>query len=87
MESYLFEREVIRWSCESGSPLIERVIWTDDILAFTFDISAKNGFPEPRRVSDILDALATGTAERIPDPWARIIRDEDLNDREREVRD
>ena len=87
MESYLFEREVIRWSCESGSPLIERVIWTDDTLAFTFDISAKNGFPEPRRVSDILDALATGTAERIPDPWARIIRDEDLNDREREVRD
>ncbi len=87
MEFYLFERELIHWQRESESPIIERVIWTDDVLAFTFDIHAKTGFPEPRLVSDILDALATGAAERVSDSWARVIRDEDLGEHERKVRD
>lgn len=85
MDSYLFKGEVIRWNRES--PIIERVVWTDDVLAFTIDINAKTGFPQPRLVSDILDALATGVAEQVSDPWARVIRDEDLGEQERKVRD
>ena len=43
---------------------------------------------EPKRVSEILEAISEGIAfKQKQDPWARIIRDENLTDREKQYRD
>ncbi|MBC1258918.1 DNA-binding protein, partial [Trichormus variabilis V5] len=70
--------------------IVERIIWIDEgyIIAFVIDINAKKGLPEPRKISDILEAITEGIAfKQQQDPWARIIRDENLTDKEKEYRD
>lgn len=90
MSGDLFVNELIAWKSDSSDPLVERVLWIDEgcTIAFVFNIAAQKGFPQPRKVSEILEALSEGLAFReINDPWARIIRDEDLTNKERECRD
>lgn len=90
MDNYLFTNDLIEWRNSSNNLLIERILWIDEgyTIAFVFDINAKSGFPEPRRVSEILESLSEGLASKLlVDPWARIIRDDDLTDREKERRD
>lgn len=77
-------------TARTSERLVERVLWIDEgyILAFVFDIEAKKGFPHPRKISEILEALSTGLATKIAkDPWARIIQDEHLTTKEKECRD
>lgn len=86
MHDYLFTNDLIEWKNSLDNPLIERVLWIDEgyVLAFVFDINAKLGFPQPRRVSEILEALSEGFVTKLlNDPWARIVSDEDLTDREK----
>ena len=86
MHDYLFTNDLIEWKNSSDNPLIERVLWIDEgyVIAFVFDINAKLGFPQPRRVSEILEALSEGFVTKLPnDPWARIVSDENLTDREK----
>jgi hypothetical protein len=86
----LFVNEIIKWQDNSERPLIERVLWIDEgyIIAFVFDLNAKKGFPQPKKVSEILEAISAGLAiKKIQDPWARIVRDESLTAREKEIRD
>jgi len=85
----LFVNELIEWQDNSESLLIERVLWIDEgyIIAFVFDLNAKKGFPQPKKVSELLEAISAGLAiKKIQDPWARIVRDESLTTREKEVR-
>ena len=86
MHDYLFTNDLIEWKNSSDNPLIERVLWIDEgyVIAFVFDINAKLGFPQPRRVSEILEALSEGFVTKLlNDPWARIVSDENLTDREK----
>jgi hypothetical protein len=86
MRDYLFTNDLIEWKDSSGNPLIERVLWIDEgyTIAFMFDINAKLGFPQSRRVFEVLEALSEGSAIKLlNDPWAKIVRDADLTDRER----
>jgi hypothetical protein len=86
----LFVNELIEWQDDSEIPLIERVLWIDEgyIIAFVFDINAKKGFPQPKKVSEILEAIAAGLViKQTLDPWARTVRDESLTQKEKEVRD
>ena len=90
MNNDLFVNELIEWIDESGNNLIERVLWIDEgyVIAFVFDINAQTGFPEPKKVSEIIEAISDGKALKLKsDPWARIVRDEDLSDKEKELRD
>lgn len=92
MNNNLFVNEIIVWSSQSANEkdLTERVLWIDEgyVIAFVFDINAKQGFPEIRNISDILEALSNGTAHKQEcDPWARVIKDENLTKRIIEVRD
>ncbi|MBW4419913.1 MAG: DDE-type integrase/transposase/recombinase [Myxacorys californica WJT36-NPBG1] len=89
MHNYLFTNDLIEWKNSSDNSLIERVLWIDEgyVIAFVFDINARLGFPQTRRVSEILEALSEGSAIKLPnDPWVRIVREADLTDREKEHR-
>ncbi|MBD2441547.1 Mu transposase C-terminal domain-containing protein [Nostoc sp. FACHB-110] len=86
----LFVNDLIEWIDESGNNFIERVLWIDEgyIIAFVYDINAKTGFPEAKKVSEIREAISDGHALKLKlDPWARIVRDEDLSPKEKELRD
>ncbi|MGG6297979.1 hypothetical protein ACQ4M4_26590 [Leptolyngbya sp. AN02str] len=90
MSIYLFSNDLIEWGNTSGNPLIERILWIDECysIAFVFNIYAESGFPELRKVSEILEALAEGIASRcMIDPWGKILREDDLTVREKEIRD
>ncbi|BAY32862.1 HMG-I and HMG-Y, DNA-binding protein [Nostoc carneum NIES-2107] len=86
----LFVNDLIEWIVYDNAHVVERIIWIDEgyIIAFVIDINAKKGLPEPKKISDILEAISEGVAfKQQQDPWARIIRDENLTDREKEYRD
>ncbi|WP_414587906.1 Mu transposase C-terminal domain-containing protein [Scytonema sp. PCC 10023] len=90
MSNDLFVNDLIEWIDESGNNLIERVLWIDEgyVIAFIFDINTKTGFPEPKKVSEIIEAISDGRALKLKsDPWARIVRDENLSEKEKELRD
>lgn len=90
MNNDLFVNDLIEWIDDCGNNLIERVLWIDEgyIIAFVFDINAITGFPESKKVSEIIEAITDGRALKLKsDPWARIVRDEDLSDKEKELRD
>ena len=90
MDEDLFVNELVNWRTDENSQLIERILWIDEgyVITFVLDINAKKGLPEPKRVSEILEAISEGIAfKQKQDPWARIIRDENLTDREKQYRD
>ncbi|MEH1940802.1 MAG: hypothetical protein V7L01_11360 [Nostoc sp.] len=90
MTNDLFVNDLIEWIDESGNNFIERVLWIDEgyILAFVFNINTKTGFPELKKVSEIIEAFSDGTALKLKsDPWARIVTEEDLSEKEKELRD
>jgi len=90
MDNYLFVNDLIKWEPDSENPIIERILWIDEdnTIAFMFDINAESGFPVPRKVSDVIEALVEGYAcKLLDDPWARIVREEDLLEKTREKRD
>ena len=86
----LFVNDLIEWIDESGSNVVERILWIDSnySLAFVFDIQAKKGFPEPKTVSEIKQAIQTGHALKLKnDPWARIVKDDWLTKTEKDYRE
>src|SRR4051812_32017030 len=90
MHEDLFINDLIEWESDGNSQLIERIIWIDEgyIIAFVLDINCKKGLPEPKKVFEILEAMSEGLAfKQKQDPWARIIREENLTDRDKEYRD
>ena len=78
--------DLIKWNDD----LIERVVWIDDeySIAFLFELEANKGFPYPKSITEIEEAIANQTASKYSqDPWARIVKDENLSEREINVRD
>lgn len=78
--------DLIKWNDDS----IERVVWIDDeySIAFLFELEANKGFPYPKSIAEIEEAIANQTASKhLQDPWARIVKDENLSERELSVRD
>jgi hypothetical protein len=90
MQDYLFVNELVKWKPDSENLTIERILWIDEdnTIVFMFDINAKSGFPVPRKVSDVIEALAEGYAcKLLDDPWARVVCEEDLLEKTRVKRD
>ena len=82
----LYVNDLIEWN--DGS--IERVVWIDDeySIAFLFELEANKGFPHPKSIAEIEEAITNKTASKhLQDPWARIVKDENLSERELSVRD
>lgn len=90
MSSSLFINDLLQYKDKSGNTVCERVLWLDsnNTIAFTIEIFSQVSFPQLKRVSDIEEGLVSGrlvkTAE---DPWAKVIRDSELTDKDRQVRD
>jgi hypothetical protein len=90
MNDDLFVNDLIEWADESGNNFIERVLWIDEgyIIAFVFDIYAPKGFPQSKSVNEIREAISDGRASKLKsDPWAKLVRDEELSDVEKKSRD
>lgn len=89
MNIEIYVNDIIEWLDQSENKLIERVLWIDEdyTLAFVFDINSQKGFPEPRKISEIKAAISDGSAYKtISDPWARIVREEELSNKNKEIR-
>lgn len=90
MSNYLCVNDLIEWVDASGNSFVERILWIDEgyTITFVIDINLKKGFPVSKRVSDIQEAINEGNALKLKtDPWARIIKDEDLSEKEKDIRD
>ncbi|HEX8371078.1 MAG TPA: Mu transposase C-terminal domain-containing protein [Pyrinomonadaceae bacterium] len=74
----------------SNEPEIVRIVYLDgsDDIAFVMDLCTDKGFPEFCRISSIMSDLEFGKAEIMTeDPWATSVKDSDLSDTEKELRD
>jgi Integrase core domain/Mu transposase, C-terminal len=90
MKEILYVNDLIEWVDESGSSFVERIIWIDEgyIIAFAIDVNIRTGFPILKKITDLQEAINKGSVLKIKtDPWARIIREEDLSQKEKEIRD
>lgn len=90
MNNNLFVNDLIEWIDSDPPNLIERVLWIDSgyNIAFVFDINAKKGFPEAKKVSEIRVAIHTEQALKLKqDPWARHLSDEDLTKIQKDYRE
>lgn len=81
--------DLIKWEKNLEEPLIERVLWIDEhnTIAYAFDIYSSSGFPVPRKISDLIDDLEGGIAEKLnEDPYALLIREEDIGEKAKRAR-
>ncbi|MDZ8238660.1 MAG: DDE-type integrase/transposase/recombinase [Nostoc sp. ChiQUE01a] len=90
MNEDLFVNDLIQWQLGENSHLIKRILWIDGDynIAFVININSEKGLPECKKVSEILEDMSDGLAfKQKQDPWARIIREENLKDKEKQYRD
>lgn len=91
MNNEIFVNDLIQWqSDDKDNPLIERVVWIDEgyTIAFVIDIYTTKGFPQSRYINDLKEALRSQEASKLElDPWGRIIQEDSLSLKEKELRD
>src|SRR5690349_5457220 len=88
MRNNLLVNDIICWNDKED--YLERVLWIDEghIIAFCIDVKAAVGFPRKLSVSQIKESMERHEAVIIDnDPYATIIREEDLTESQRKVRD
>lgn len=88
MRNSLLVNDLICWNDKED--YLERVLWIDEghIIAFCIDVKAAVGFPRKISVSQIKESIERHEAVIIDnDPFATIIREEDLTESQRKVRD
>lgn len=89
--SYLFSvNDLIEGEDELGNTSIERILWIDEhqSLAFVMDIFALNGFPQLKKLTDIFEGITAGYLSWSQhDPWASIVQEEHLSQKDKEIRD
>ena len=86
----LYVNDLVEWVKDSEETKVERIVWIDEnyILAFVFDINTNKGVPLARRISEIEEAISEGTAIKLKsDPWLRIATEDNLSEKEIEIRD
>ncbi len=87
MEKLIVVNSIIHWEKEQR---IERLLWIDRLREFTFTIDIyKNQYsPNLRYINDIIDDLNNDDAVLFEeDPWFKVIREEDINEKNKERRD
>ncbi|MDP4092953.1 MAG: DDE-type integrase/transposase/recombinase [Bacillota bacterium] len=66
----------------------DRILWVDAYIIYVVDINAMDGMPIAKKISDVLDALEGGNAEKLDyDPLLRTDPDETINEKDRIKRD
>ena len=87
MEKFIVVNSIISWKKEEQT---ERLLWVDSLREVTFSIDIyKNQYsPNLRYINDIIDDLNSDAAVLLEeDPWLKIIREEDINEKNKERRD
>ncbi|MCD9188955.1 MAG: Mu transposase C-terminal domain-containing protein [Pyrinomonadaceae bacterium] len=91
MSKTLTVNNLIRYlKTSSDKAEIVRIVYLNgnDDAAFVMDLCTNKGFPEFCRASSIVSDLELGNAEIMTeDPWAMSVRDSDLSEAEKELRD
>ncbi|CAK7029859.1 Mu transposase C-terminal domain-containing protein [Tissierella sp.] len=87
MEKLIVANSIVRWKKEEKT---ERLLWIDSLreLTFTIDIYKNQYSPNLRYINDIIDDLNNDVAALFEeDPWVKIIREEDINEKNMERRE
>ena len=87
MEKLIAVNSIISWQKEEQT---ERLLWVDRLreVTFTIDIHKNQYSPNLRYVNDIIDDLNNDAAVLLEeDPWLKIIREEDISEKNKERRD
>ena len=86
----LYVNDLIEWIDDVKETKVERIIWVDKnyVIAFVFDINTNKGVPCAKRISEIEEAIVEGVALKLKsDPWLKIVKENNLSDKEIEIRD
>ena len=86
----LYVNDLIEWVNDKGKSKVERIVWIDEnyIVAFVFDINANKGVPYAKKTSEIEEAIFEGLALKLrADPWLRMVTEDNLSEKEIEIRD
>lgn len=86
----LYVNDLIEWVDDAGESRVERIVWIDEnhIIAFIFDINTNKSLPAAKRISEIEEAISEGLALKLKsDPWFKIITEDNLSEKEIEIRD
>jgi Integrase core domain/Mu transposase, C-terminal len=86
----LYVNDLIEWVDDAGESRVERIVWIDEnhIIAFIFDINTNKSLPALKRISEIEEAISEGLALKLKsDPWFKIITEDNLSEKEIEIRD
>jgi len=91
MNEEIFVNDLIQWNnIETYNSIIKRVLWIDEkySIAYIYDVYAKKGFPEMISISNLKELLQENQASKLnKDPWLRIIQEEELSDKKKQIRD
>lgn len=88
-ENTLPLNSLLQYGDEDEEIKVLRLIYSDSIddIAFVIDINTKKGLPIFHRPSLLIDDLESEIAKIIlNDPWAKIISEEELSEKEKEIR-
>lgn len=77
----------MEWKNGTENPIIERVLWLDDEIAYVIDVN-KNNIPYIRRLVDIEHSLADGTVKiKESDKYIVVVREENISEKHKKNRD
>ena len=86
----LYVNDLVEWVNDIEEAKVERIVWIDEnyVIAFVFDLNTNKGVPYATRISAIEEAIDEGTAIKLKsDPWLRIVTEDNLSEKEIEIRD
>lgn len=75
---------------KAAADALERILWLDesDDVAFIIEIKSKKGLPYFNRLSNLRLEIASGeVAISDNDPWARVVDEDSLTEKEKQIRD
>jgi len=80
---------LISWKTDDDNKKVERILWIEPQSNITYVIDVNlNAFPYSRLLSDIEESIKQGIAFiETDDAFGRIINEEDISEKDKEVRD
>ena len=90
MSTHLFVNNLVEWFSDTKDKRIDRVLWISESyeIAFLIDINEEKSLPRQVFINEISDAIKSSAAIVVKkDPWARLIVEEQLSEKEKLLRD
>lgn len=80
--------DIIVFKQEDDSEIVERVLWFDEIIAFTIDLFDEKALPRMWKIKDLMEELNNKSAiKSSDDPYITVVVENKLTSKSKELRD